>query len=235
MKLNARFRLNKSLDKEMAFEFLAARCGGVDFSQGVLNVHPKLQRLKEVGDEKKREVISNYFDAFYDRHEDYLEKRKVEFGKEWKEVENKFLIETEKIFRGHPFPRGKYIGFLSIIDCNPRFLKNKTFQVFYLHPHGVRYVTAHELLHFIFYDYAIKKCPELFRELDTESGIFWDLAEVFNSIILHTPGFVKIHGIKEEVVYPEHLEYVSRLDRVWRKHQDVDRFIVAGYKAIFVD
>lgn len=218
----------------MAFEFLAVKQGGIDFSRRIINIHPELEKIREIDkeDEKKREAISNYFDLFYEQHGDYLKRKKVEFNKEWKEVEDEFLDVTGKIFKGYPFPRGKYVGYLSIIDCNPRFLEDKTFQIYYLHRYGVRYVTAHELLHFIFYDYAEKKYPELFKELDTEGGSFWDLAEIFNSIILHTPSFIKIHGIKEKVVYPEHLKYLPELDKIWREYQDIDKFIVKAYRLL---
>lgn len=227
------FKLNKALDKKMALEFLDLQQGGVNFLRGIIGVHPELKNIKEINNKTKRgKIISNYFDSFYKEHRHYLSKRVREADKTWREVAGRFFDETKKLFRGHPFPPGKYVGYLSTIDCNPRFLEDKTFQVFYLHQRGFKYVTAHELLHFIFYDYVLKKYPEVFMNMDTERGIFWDLAELFNSIILHTPTFVEIHQTKRSVTYPKHTKYFSNLSHIWKKYQDVDKFITISYKLL---
>lgn len=226
-----KFKLNKSLDIKMAEAFFGFKRGGVDFSRGIINVHPELKILKSVKNKQKRKkIIKTYFDDFYKKHDDYLKNRIIEFDTEWKAVEDRFLNETNKIFRECNFPKGKYTGYLSIIDCNPRFIKSKTFQVFYFHPCGARYVTTHEMLHFIFYDYAIKKFPKIFKKLDTESGIFWDLAEIFNTVILSTSGFKKIHGQKNTSPYPEHRKYISQATVFWEKTRDVDAWLLKTYE-----
>lgn len=230
MNPKVKFELNKTLDKRMALEFLGMEQGGTDFSRGIINVHPELKKLKETKSEtERRRSISGYFDAFYKEHDTYLKSRVREFQKEWGEVEKGFLKEVNKIFKGHPFPKGKYVGYLSITDCNPRFLEDKTFQIFYQHPDGASYVTAHELLHFIFYDYAVKRHSELFKGANTEKGIFWNAAEIFNSVILHTPNFTKIHGLKKRRVYPNHKNHMPKLAAIWQKSQDIDELITATY------
>lgn len=233
MRPHVKFKLNKSLDKKMAFDFLGAKHGGIDFSIGITGVHPELKNIEKIkGDKRRKKIISDYFDLFYKKHHLYLKNRTTKFNKEWVKVENQFIGEVRKIFKNYPFPNGKYIGYVSIIDCNPRFLNNKTFQVFYFHPHGVRYVTAHEMLHFIFYDYATRRYHKLFKKLDTNQGIFWDLAEIFNAIILHMPNFIKIHGVKKRVIYPEHSKYIHKLESIWKKYRDIDKFIPAAYRII---
>ncbi len=227
------FRLNKILDKKMAFEFLNLQQGGIDFSHGIIEMHPALKKIKEIkGERKQKQFISDHFESFYNEHYPYLNKWTKEANKTWERVAREFFNATRQIFKGHPFPPGEYIGYLSIVDCNPRFLKDKTFQVFHLHPLGVKYVTAHELLHFMFYDYALKKYPKVFMKMDTERGIFWDLAELFNSIILHTQIFVQIHQVKRKVVYPEHRKCFPCLFKVWKKYHDIDKFITISYKLL---
>jgi len=179
---------------------------------------------------EKGKVINKHFDEFYKKHSGYLNKKALEFSEEWKKIEATFIASTNKLFNGYRFPKGQYIGYLSIIDCNPRFLRNKTFQIFYSHPFGVKYATSHELLHFIFYDYAIKKYPEIFKKLDTESGIFWDLAEIFNAVALSLPQFIKLHGQKKIICYPEHKKYLPKLKKLWRETQNIDKWLIKAYK-----
>jgi len=231
MKLRVKFKLNKALDKKMALEFLNFKGGGIDFSRGILGIHPEIKILKNLTTKKKKqELINAYFDKFYKKHNDYLQKQIVRFSTEWRMIESEFMNEVDRTFKKYPLPNGRYIAYLSIINCNPRFLNNKTFQIFYFHPQGVRYVTMHELLHFIFYDYAIKKFPKIFKKTDTERGAFWDLAEIFNVIILSSPEFKRIHEQKNAPFYPEHEKYITRLAALWEKTRDVDRWLLRSYK-----
>lgn len=231
MKPKIKFKLNKTLDKKMAFEFLNIKQGGVDFSRGIIDVHPELKIIKEIKDDKqKKKLINRHFDFFYKKHITYLKNQTVRFNKEWIKSEIKFFNKTKKIFKNNPWPKGKYIGYLSIIDCNPRFLKDKTFQIFYFHPQGIIYVTMHELLHFIFYEYAIKKHYKTFKKLNTETGIFWDLAEIFNAIILSLPEFIKLHKQKNIFSYPQHKKYLPKLKKLWQETKDIDEWLIEGYK-----
>ena len=222
------YKLNKALDKEMALEFLNIKAGGVNFSNGIIGVHPELKGISKKKKPAQKKSIDLHFDNFYKQHKDYLNKRIIEFQMDWNKVEKKYFKEVNKIFKNHAWPKGKYIGYLSIIDCNPRFLNNKTVQVFYFHPEGSVAVTAHELLHFIFYDYCSKKHSKIFKNLDPNDGIFWDLAEIFNAIILSQPEFVKIHKIKKQSNYPAHKKHIPVLKRMWNKEKDLDKWIIKG-------
>ena len=221
-----RFKLNKQLDIEVAIAFLGFSQGGVNFSQGIIDVHLELEDVKSVKKEGRTRMIKEHFNSFYGKQAKYLAQKVVEFNKKWQDVEKSYFNEVAKIFKGEDWPKGKYIGYVSIIDCNPRFLKDKTFQVFYRHPDGMKYVTAHELLHFIFYDYTIRKHFDLFKKRSTEKGIYWDLAEIFNAIILGLPQFVAIHNKKSSYCYPEHRKYYEDLKKIWEKEEDVDKWII---------
>lgn len=87
-------------------------------------------------------------DKFYSENKGELERFSVQAKKDWGGVSPAFFDEVAKLFKQHPWPKGEYIGFISMFDCNPRFLNNKTFQVCYKHEPGSNFVTAHELLHF---------------------------------------------------------------------------------------
>src|SRR3989344_4105537 len=161
---------------------------------------------------------------FYKSHIDDLENFNKNSKEKWDKVSPLFFSVISGLFHQNPWPIGEYIGYSSMFNCNPRFLNNKTFQIYYMHKAGSNYVTAHELLHFIFYDYAIKKHADLFGGKDTESGIFWDVAEIFNSVVLHSPMFSKIHDAVEQITYPEHKGFVQILNSEYSQTSDIDEF-----------
>lgn len=229
---NIKFELNKELDKQMALVFLSriAKVGGVDFSQGVTNPHPALKEVKTKEESDRKELINKYFDKYYEKHEDELKSDIIEFKNNWSRVELKFIKQINKIFKNPDLPKGKYIGYLSIINCNPRFLDSKTFQIFNKHLAGSNLVVAHEVLHFFFYDYANNKYPEVFKDLDTNKGIYWMLAELFNDVILSLPEFVEIHGNKEVQSYPKHQEYSKYMKKLWNDNPDIDNWLIEGFE-----
>ena len=94
----------------------------------------------------------------------------------------------------YPWPEGKYISYLSIFNCNPRFIETKEFQVSYKHPETTNYVCVHEMLLFIFYDYLKKNFSKEYKKLD--SKYIWKLSEIFNDVVLRLPEFVSITGQK---------------------------------------
>jgi len=224
------YKSNKILDKRMSLSFLDIQVGGWDFSNGIIGVHPELKGINTRNKIYQKKEINIHFDSFYKEYGQYLKKRIHEFQLDWDKVEKKYFQEVNRVFNNYSWPKGRYVGFLSIVDCNPRFLADKTFQVFYLHPDGSIYVTVHELLHFCFYEYCLKNYSNIFKKLDTENGSFWDLAEIFNVVILSQPEFVKIHKLKKIFVYPEHRKYIQFLKRLWQREKDIDNWIVKGFE-----
>lgn len=120
-----------------------------------------------------------------------------------KRENRRFFDEVEKIFKDHPWPKGTYIAYLSLFDFCPRFLDDKTFSVFlYDNDENTLFTIFHEMLHFIFYDYCLKRHPKIFKKLDTERGPFWEIAEMFNAVVQQTPVFSKLHGPTGNIGYP---------------------------------
>ncbi len=142
----------------------------------------------------------NYVDALYARHGVEFKMRAKEIAILYEKKASIFLRETEEIFKSYAWPRGKYIVYLSIFDFCPRFLEEKTFQIFmYDSDEGILFTIAHEMLHFIFYDYCLKRYPAVFRGCDTEEGSFWEVADLFNAVMQRTPSFIKLHGSHAQI------------------------------------
>lgn len=229
MNLKIKFELNKPLDKAMAFEFLDTKAGGIDFSGGIISVHPELKVILGKDENEQKQIISDYFDKFYETNDEDLRAHLLQMGQDWDNDESKFIHQIENIFKNPPVPEGKYIGYLSIINCNPRFLEDKTFQVFYKHPSGSNFVTAHEVLHFFFYDYAERRYPEIFKKLDQNFGVYWDLAELFNNIVMSDQNLISKEYSKHTKSYPDHVKYFDMVRTFWEKNPGLDAWLIEAY------
>ena len=115
--------------------------------------------------------------SFYIKNQDQLRRAKQDFQKEWNKKSLEFFKTAEGLFNYHPWPKGPYFAYISIFPCGPRFLKSKSFQVFYLRHPRVRPI-AHEALHFLFYDYLGKHLAD--EGLCSET--VWILSEIVNTL-----------------------------------------------------
>lgn len=209
-KPHVNFEINKELDYWTVGEFLTFDPDN-PISNSILDTHSNLKDALNLDDAKKTSFYKNYVDKVYTEKEEELINIKRDLQKSWDLVEQEFLDETAKIFNNHPWPKGSYTGFLSVFNCNPRFLEEKTFQIYYKHPEGPIYVCAHEMLHFMFYDY-LEKNPELTENFS--ESMTWDLSEMFNVVLLERPEFVGITGNSNPRPYDEHEKLLSDFHKV---------------------
>ncbi len=201
---NLKFQLNKHLDKKMCAYFLGHKKAGIDFGGGITKLYPQLTH----------QAISKFVDNYYQEHEAKLEAILETFKNLWQGCKKDFYHQVTKIFKDHPWPEGKYICYLSIFDCNPRFLKNKTFQVFFQHPQGICSVAAHEMLHFMFYDYVEKGFPEAAAKIGKDK--LWEVSEIFNVLVL-----------PDSKPYPNHIKLIPKYEKTWKTAKDIDQFLRA--------
>jgi len=216
------FKLNKALDKEVCFNFLGVKAGGIDFGRGLVTLHPSLNKLDTLDKEGKIHFIRDYVNRYYRRKGHILAKFAKTFALEWRSVEVQYYRAVDQIFSNYLWPEGLYICYLSIFYSNPRFLENKTFQMYCWNPDGVKYIVAHEMLHFIFYDYVERKFTEEIKHLPPQK--IWVLSEVFNNIILSLPEFMKFTE-KTPLFYPDHVELTEKLRAIWKRLEDTDLFL----------
>jgi len=218
-----RFYLNKELDKIMAEQFLDIKSAGIDFGSNILKTHPGLKSLKK-NKQNQRKIIGAYFDRYYMNHKKEMTDKILKVRENWGMVENKYITVTEKYFEGFRFSKGMYIAYASIINCNPRFLETKTFQFFYKKslPEAIHTI-AHELTHFIFFDFVKKRAPQIKRRLSDEK--LWDLSEIFNVILLKSPSYRDIINQTYVSPYPEHEKYLPSVSSVFYKSKSAKEFI----------
>lgn len=92
----------------------------------------------------------------------------------------------------------------------PRFLDDKTFCVPYFHKREkyINVIIAHEMLHFIFYDYFYKRYPEY---NESKYNFFvWHVSEIFNSLIQNSKEWLDVF-CEEIITHPEHNKIIKKI------------------------
>mgnify|MGYP000923006800 FL=1 len=185
-------------------------------------------------------VERNKMVAEYTKHIHNLYKKEIREGvaetkKRWAKIENKFYRLIDKIFQGHPWPKGKYTGYASIYHMYPRYIKEKTFFFPYkqnkLDP---RLTIAHEMLHFIFFDYIKNKygIEERDKIKSKEPKYVWKISETFNVVIENWQPYMKLFGRKEKRT-PYHQGYkkmFSKMTKQWTKEQNINKLLNNYFK-----
>lgn len=178
------FRLNQDIDALVGLDFLEEKQNGINF-----NEHPLLVKaLKEQGEVRKK-IINDYVHSYYQDYKVKIETSLTTLQTEWEKVELEFFNITYKVFNGYQWPPGDYKGFPSIFNCNPRWLETKSFQVYRNNVVGTSYSVAHEMLHFIFYDYLEKNVPDYVGQIGKDK--LWTLSEVFDELAFEQPVYEK--------------------------------------------
>ena len=205
-----------------------------DLKIGFYDFYSDLEKIiKSKNTQKqKNKLIKSFIQKIYQRDSIQINKAIKDAKRQWQKNKRYFLKKISNLFKNYPWPKGKYVAYPTIWGVYPRFINDKTFFFPYIYKNKnfILFVIMHEMLHFIFYDYAIKKHPEIFRKLDTETGTFWDLAEIFNAIILSLPEFKKLHKQKKIFCYSEHKKYFSKLKKLWQNTMIVDNWLIIGYE-----
>lgn len=226
MQPNIQLKFNKELDQEMAWDFYNdSKFAGCDFwKERALKYHPKLSDIESA--ENKKEFLEKYINDFYSENEKKLNELSKKTKNYLEESRVSFFQLVNSIFNDYSWSQKEYTGFFSIFDFCPRFLDSGSFQIFLYDNKSMQLFTIfHEMLHFIFYDFAQKNFPEKLGKLNTEKGEFWDLAEVFNAVVQDTDDFIKLHGKIECVGYPNHREMIKRGSEIWKNSQDIKFWI----------
>ncbi|MFH1428096.1 MAG: hypothetical protein ABIG60_06275 [Patescibacteria group bacterium] len=178
---------------------------------------------------KTNKVLKQYIQNTFEVNEKKIKENVKKTEKEWRTVEKKYFNLVNKIFKKHPWPKGKYIGFASIFMMYPRNIQSKTFLfpgiIYSKKTPSVTSVIGHEVLHFIFFDYIKKKYG-----LNTDSQIkgkeeryLWKISEVFNSVIESWSPYYQIFKFKTPPYTGKN--YYKKMRRQWVQNPDIDKLL----------
>ncbi len=205
------------------FETLHAFVGGAKYDNGrdldwaIFNKYPRLKTQFYKGKHykiKDEKTLRDFIYGMYRARREAMDSALTKHKKRWEKIAPKYFSLVSELFDSRKWPRGKYIAFGTIWGMYPRFLEDKTFQIPFWHrtPRYVSVVIAHEMLHFMFYDYLYKSYPKK-RGLKNDFFV-WHVSEIFNTVIQNSPVWLDCFKLKS-LGYPEHKKIVKRMSNTW--------------------
>ncbi len=180
---------------------------------------------KKITVKEREKIIKKYTKEFFKN------KRKAIIGgikqavKEWEKVEKAYFKLVNRIFKNHHWPKGNYRGFASIFHMFPRYVDRKIFFFPYIHkiPKYANKVIAHEMLHFMFFDYIDKKygLKEDFEMSGKSKNYVWQVSEVFNNAMEGWGPYNKLFKEKPRP-YAGTEKMFTQMKKQWAEKQDID-------------
>ncbi len=213
------FRVSKTKDLDTAKGFVkeAKYSGGRNLEWAFFSKWPELREKLYDENAFNRFVREQYAEP------EWLATRLARHEVRWRKVEARYFALVARLFPGRPWPKGKYTAYGTLWAMYPRFLDDKTFQIPFEH-NNLRYVTvviAHELLHFMFYDYFYARFPKY--RAKKHNFFVWHVSEIFNTVVQNSPGWVRVFR-EPSMGYPEHARIVRTLAKKYAAgaYPDVD-------------
>jgi len=198
---------NEKLDVEVCRDFYDFSVAGADFAGTIKREHPNISI----------ENHEHYISEYYRIHEEEMNVSVEKLSKLVSEKEGALFEALSKIF-GVDLSGNEIGGYISIFDCNPRYIESKSFQVFYKRPEIEQFaVVAHEVSHFAFF----KMCDTVLKNetagLDKNSGTLWELSEMINVLALNLPEMVALTGKEERLFYADLAPKYAQLAGIWKQ------------------
>lgn len=173
---------------------------------------------------ERDKIIRECTRYIFETHKKEIQEGVRQAEKDWLLIEKKYFKLINELFRNHLWPKGEYIGYVSIYNMFPRNIKNKTF--YFPYKHRIKKfsnsVIAHELLHFIFFDYIEEKygLNEKSKIKSKNEDYVWQVSEVFNAVIENWSPYYKIFKHKKPPYTGK--EMYKKMSRQWARKQDLD-------------
>lgn len=217
-----RVTVDKQYDKESLLEFLDDRDPEYDFGYDrIIQWHPALESYRGKPKEEQRKAIDSYVDGFYDEHLGELEASARVIQAMWNEMSAAYFQEVKRLFGPLGFYEVKTITVSpSLALCNDIKDDFTGFHVWYRlseNPEEIKRLLAHEILHFYYYTYVRSKGFHLLADQ-------WDLAEIFNRVILGLPQFLDIIKLADNG-YEQHDRHMPYYENLWKKSSSLDAYL----------
>lgn len=190
--------------------------------------------LKDKFVKNKYKILSAYLDQYYLDQKDYLADSVKNTQTKWQRVEKEFFKKVDQLFNW-PWPKGNYQGYVSIARSFPRNIDTKVF-AFPMRTYkpgredGDLRVTAHEMLHFIEYDYLNKKFGLEPSEFYSPDNTFWQFTENLN-VLIQNMRFWKTFSLGfTSKPYPDCKELYIKMKKIWDKNRNIDNLVKKIFK-----
>jgi hypothetical protein len=183
----------------------------------------------------KNKILDAYLENYYSDAKEFLANSVKKTEDKWRKVEKIFFKKVDKLFGGWPWPKGNYRGYVSVARNYPRYIKEKIFAF----PASARLgrnpdvdlrVIAHEMLHFIEYDYLEKKFGLKPSECYSSDNTFWQFTENLNVLIENSNFWKEFGSGFERKPYDDCRKLYVKMKKIWDKDQNIDNLVVKIFK-----
>ncbi|MEK6917676.1 MAG: hypothetical protein AABW51_01895 [Nanoarchaeota archaeon] len=164
--------------------------------EGYSKLKSKLDGVKEI--KKRKEIEHNFFEEVFKKEKNELERKRDYFQKEWDKINNKIMLALSEIVEQKWDEKDKKVyGRVSLNTICPRYIKVRTFDLFYrFNDKDMIRVAIHELSHFIYFDKWKKVFPKTKEKEFDNPHLIWHLSEMVPKIILNDKRIQKIFKYK---------------------------------------
>ena len=211
MRPKIKFKIDSKKDVSTFFDFLedAKYDKGRSFEWAILKHYPYFKKFNWEVDKK---IVQDFVFKYYSKNKKAIEQSIMIYENNWRKIEKDFFNLVYTLFPKTKWPKGKYIAYITMWSMYPRFLDDKTFQIPAISKKkkAATFIIAHEMLHFIFYEYFLNK----YKKYKSHKYDFfsWHVSEIFNVIIMNRPEWQKILENKDDG-YPEHRKIINKLNK----------------------
>lgn len=213
------FKINKELDKEICSDYIELKIGDYDFGYDrIISIHPKLTNIAKFSQGQRKIELDQYINKYYLENKKEISDSLKKIENIWKKVEKQFFEELGVLFGVNDFYKNKIVCNISIFKCGVIDDNRDAFQIWYdINKEDVVRHIAHEILHFYYYFYCLKK-----GEVEVANN--WDFSEIFNVVVLNTDKFQKILKMKDEG-YEIHEKYFPKFTKLWEDSKNIDEYV----------
>jgi hypothetical protein len=220
-KVKFKIDYKKDIQTFFAFNNEADFDDGRNLDWAIFRKYPELKKYKK--DNKldiSKKTVSDFVKSVYLKNHFIINKNIALYRENWLKIEKDYFLLVDELFNGWNWPKGKYIVYPTIWGMYPRFLEDKTFQIPYKYKKRryINVIIAHEMLHFIFYDYFYKKYPKY--KSNKYNFFIWNISEIFNCIVQDSPKWLKNFKVKT-MPYPEHIKIINQLKKRFYKQNNI--------------
>lgn len=180
------------------------------------------------------EIISEKIREYYKNNLSMIQKKFDDTLFVWNKIKTDFINETSKVFlETRPCHQDIVLIYPSLWNMGIINMKKEaiSFPVDAKSIDEMVYVALHELLHVFFYSYINNVYKIDFNKITQKE--LWDMAEIFNSVVLSQTEFRKFYSQYNFLNYPEHEEKIKVIASTIEKI-DIDMFLSA-YNSLFLD
>lgn len=179
---------------------------------------------------RQEEIVNAFIDHFYDTNDDKMAEELAIAKKEWARIEAYFFAQCDRMFSAWPWPEKKHTGTMSIWWRFPRYISRRTFNFPFVrrgmaHPSNTNSIIAHEMLHFLEYDYMQKKHGLKPSEMHSKNNSFWQFTENLNILIQKSDAWEPIMKGRGCKPYDVCIDQYNQMAKIWEKDQNIDNLI----------